>query len=226
MTFSLAGRCARTGMMGCAVTTSSIAVGSRCSYARPGIGAALTQHRTDPRLGPLALELLARGYDAKTALAGVIAVAPHRDWRQIAIIDRCGRTASFTGEHVDRTKSGEAHGRDCVAIANIVRSVEVPAAMARSFEADPDRPLAQRLVEALAAGEAEGGEFKPVASAALLVAHRESFAYADLRVDDHPRPIDELRRLWRAYEPEADLYVLRASEPAFAPPPASSAKSA
>ncbi len=225
MTFSLAGRCARTGMLGCAVTTSSIAVGSRCSHARPGIGAALTQHRTDPRLGPLALELLARGCDAKTALAGVVAVAPHRGWRQIAIIDRDGQTSSFTGEHVDRTKSGEAHGRDCVAIANIVRSAEVPAAMVRSFEADPRRPLAERLVEALAAGETAGGEFVPVASAALLVMHRESFAYVDLRVDEHARPIDELRRLWRAYGPEADLYVLRASDPAAAPPPAAPAES-
>jgi uncharacterized Ntn-hydrolase superfamily protein len=226
MTFSLAGRCARTNMLGCAVTTSSMAVGSRCSHARPGVGAVLTQHRTDPRLGPLALELLARGCDAKTALAGVIAVAPHRDWRQIAIIDRRGRTACFTGEHVDRTKSGEAHGRDCVAIANIVRSAEVPAAMARSFEAAPDRPLAERLVEALSAGESAGGEFKPVASAALLVVDRESFAYVDLRVDEHAKPIDEVRRLWRAYEPEADLYVMRANDPASAPSPQLSTKSA
>jgi uncharacterized Ntn-hydrolase superfamily protein len=226
MTFSIAGRCPRTGMLGCAVTTSSIAVGSRCSHAQADIGAALTQHRTDPRLGPLALELLARGCDAKTAMDGVVAVAPQRDWRQLAIIDRNGNTAFFTGEHVDRTKSGEAQGKDCVAIANIVRSAEVPRAMVRSFEAAPQRPLAERLVEALAAGEAAGGEFKPVASAALLVMHRESFAYVDLRVDDHAKPIDELRRLWRAYEPEADLYVRRASDPAAAPPPAPPATSA
>lgn len=225
MTFSIAGRCARTGMLGCAVTTSSIAVGSRCSHAQACIGAALTQHRTDPRLGPLALELLARGHDAKTAMAGVVAVAPQRDWRQLAIIDRDGNTAFFTGEHVDRTKSGEAEGKDCVAIANIVRSAEVPRAMIRSFEAALERPLAERLVEALAAGEAAGGEFKPVASAALLVMRSESFAYVDLRVDDHPKPIDELRRLWRAYEPEADLYVRRASDPASAPPPVAPVKS-
>ena len=111
----------------------------------------LTQHRTDPRLGPLALDLLARGYDAKTTLSGVLAVAPHRDWRQLAIIDRDGGTAAFTGAHVDGAKSGETHGRDCVAIANIVRSTEVPDAMVRAFEADPARPLAERLIEALAA---------------------------------------------------------------------------
>jgi uncharacterized Ntn-hydrolase superfamily protein len=205
-------------MLGCAVTTSSIAVGSRCPYVRAGIGAALTQHRTDPRLGPLALDLLTRGYDAKATLTGVIAVAPHRDWRQIAIIDRDGGTAAFTGAHVDRAKSGEAHGKDCVAIGNIVRSSEVPAAMVRAFEAVRARPLAERLVEALAAGAAAGGEFVPVVSAALLVAHRESFAYVDLRVDHHADPIAELRRLWQAYEPEAEPYVARANDPAAVPP--------
>jgi uncharacterized Ntn-hydrolase superfamily protein len=223
VTFSLAGRCARTGMLGCTVTTSSIAVGSRCPHARPGIGAALTQHRTDPRLGPLVLERLTRGCDARTALAGVIAVAPHAAWRQIAVIDRFGQTAAFTGKHVDRAKAGESKGLDCVAIANIVRSPEVPGAMVRSFEGDPERPLAQRLVEALAAGEAAGGEFRPVVSAALLVVDRESFPYVDLRVDDHRDPIAELRRLWLAYEPEAELYVVRANDPAAAPPPVKSA---
>jgi uncharacterized Ntn-hydrolase superfamily protein len=217
VTFSLAGRCARTGQLGCAVATSSSAVGARCSHARTGVGAVLTQHRTDPRLGPLALELLARGYDAATALAGVVAVAPEPGWRQLAIIDGAGRTAAFSGAHVDQTKAGEARGQDCVAIANIVRSAEVPRAMVRSFEAGPERKLAQRLVDALAAGEAAGGEFKPVASAALLVADRERFAYVDLRVDDHEMPIAELTRLWLAYEPQADLYVLRASDPAAAP---------
>ena len=71
MTFSLAGRCARTGMLGAVVTTSSIAVGSRCPYARARVGAALTQHRTDPRLGPLALDLLSRGYSATAAMQAV-----------------------------------------------------------------------------------------------------------------------------------------------------------
>lgn len=218
MTFSLLGRCARTGMLGAAVTTSSIAVGSRCSHARAGVGACLTQHRTDPRLGPLALDLLARGYDAPHTLHAVRAVAPHPDWRQLAVIDAAGRTAAFTGAHVARDKAGEAHGKDCVAIANIVRSTDIPAAMVGAFEADPTLPLARRLIDALAAGEAAGGEFMPVLSAALLVAHRESFPYADLRVDSHTLPIGELDRLWRAYAPEAALYVTRANNPGAAPP--------
>ena len=219
MTFSLLGRCARTGMLGAAVTTSSIAVGSRCSHARAGVGACLTQHRTDPRLGPLALDLLARGYDADHTLEAVLAVAPHPDWRQLAIIDAAGDTTAFTGAHVAGEKAGEAHGTDCVAIANIVRSTEIPARMVRAFEADATLPLAQRLIDALAAGETAGGEFVPVISAALLIAHQESFPYVDLRVDSHPTPITELLRLWQAYQPEADLYVIRASDPGAAPPP-------
>ena len=218
MTFSLVGRCARTGQLGAAVTTSSIAVGSRCSFARAGVGAALTQHRTDPRLGPLALDLLARGVSAAEAMKTIVAETPHRDWRQLALIDAAGRTAVFSGAHV-RAERGEARGRDCAAIANIVRSATVPQAMVESFERAPDRPLAQRLREALAAGEAAGGEFVPVTSAALIVVDRESFPYVDLRVDDHAAPIAELARLWSAYQPEADAYVVRAVDPERAVPP-------
>lgn len=219
MTFSLVGRCARTGMLGAAVTTSSMAVGSRCPHARAGVGAALTQHRTDPRLGPVALELLARGFTAEEAKAAIVAATPHRDWRQLAIIDREGRTASFSGAHV-RPEKGEVHGRDCAAIANIVRSAEVPRAMVAAFERAASTPLARRLLDALAAGEAAGGEFEPVTSAALLVVDREPFPYVDLRVDDHRSPIVELARLWEAYAPEADPYVVRAVDPERATRPA------
>ncbi len=216
MTFSLLGRCPRTGMFGAAVTTSSIAVGSRCPHARAGVGACLTQHRTDPRLGPLALDLLAQGYAAQQVMDAVIAVAPHREWRQLAVMDREGRSAAFTGDRVVREQAAEAHGQDCVAIANIVRSTAIPAAMVQAFEAEPSAPLAARLIAALAAGEAAGGEFVPVISAALIVVNRERFPYVDLRVDSHPAPIEDLGRLWREYEPEADPYVVRALDPGAA----------
>jgi len=212
MTFSLVARCPRTGMLGAAVTTSSIAVGSRCPHARAGVGAVLTQHRTDPRLGPLAIDLLSRGFSAEQAMAAVVAATPNRDWRQLAIIDRDGRTAAFSGAFVAPEKD-EVHGTDCAAIANIVRSATVPRAMVAAFERDPSAPLAERLIAALAAGEAAGGEFVPVTSAALLVVHTEAFPYVDLRVDDHPSPIAELTRLWEAYRPEADPYVMRAVDP-------------
>ncbi len=212
MTFSLAGRCARTGMLGAVVTTSSIAVGSRCQHAAAGVGAALTQHMTDPRLGPLMLDLLKRGYSAQHAIDAAAAATPRSDWRQLAVIDREGRTASFSGASV-KPERAEAHGRDCVALGNIVRSQEVPAAMVRAFEADPAAPLAARLIAALAAGDAAGGEFKPLVSTALVVAHEQAFAYVDLRVDSDPDPIATLARLWREYEPVADPYVTRAVDP-------------
>lgn len=219
MTFSLVGRCHRTGMLGAIVTTSSISVGSRCPSARAGVGAALTQHRTDPRLGPLALDLLARGSSAAEAMQAVVAATPYRHWRQLALIDAAGRTAVYSGANV-RGEKGEAEGWDCAAIANIVRSPELPRAMVGAFEASPDLPLARRLLDALEAGEAAGGEYRPVTSAALLIVARESFPYVDLRVDDHGQPIAELARLWAMYEAEADAYVVRAVDPeAAAPPP-------
>jgi uncharacterized Ntn-hydrolase superfamily protein len=212
MTFSIAGRCGRTGMLGAIVTTSSIAVGSRCAYAVAGVGAALTQHTTDPRLGPLMLDQLRRGYTVEQAIAAAVGGTPRSDRRQLAVIDREAGTASHAGAGV-KPERAEVHGRDCVAIANIVRSQDVPAAMVKAFEADPAAPLAARLIEALAAGEKAGGEFKPVVSAGLVVAHRETFPYVDLRVDSDPDPIATLRRLWREYEPLAEMFVARAVHP-------------
>ena len=212
MTFSIAGRCARTGMLGTAVTTSSIAVGSRCAFAAAGIGAALTQHTTDPRLGPLMLDQLRRGYTVHEAIGAAVGGTPRSDWRQLAVIDHEGRTASFSGASV-KPERAEAHGRDCVALANIVRSAGIPDAMIQAFEANPDAPLAARLIAALEAGEAAGGEFKPLVSAGLMIAHREVFPYVDLRVDSDTDPIKTLRRLWDEYEPMADLFVARAVHP-------------
>jgi len=212
MTFSLAARCARTGMLGAAVTTSSIAVGSRCPFAAAGVGAALTQHMTDPRLGPLMLERLRRGDSPQQAIDAAIAGTPGPEWRQLAVIDSQGRTASYSGANV-RGERGEAHGRDCVAIANIVRSPFIPAAMVKAFEKTPGVPLGVRLIEALEAGHAAGGEPRPLVSASLIAVHREAFPYVDLRVDSDADPIGTLRRLWRDYEPAADLYVARALTP-------------
>jgi len=212
MTFSLAGRCGRTGMLGAAVTTSSIAVGSRCPFAAAGVGAALTQHMTDPRLGPLMLDRLRRGDSAQQAIDAAIAATPGPEWRQLAVIDNSGRTASYSGANV-REARAEAHGRDCVAIANIVRSEAIPAAMVKAFEKAPDMALAERMIRALEAGHAAGGEPKPLVSACLIVVHREAFPYVDLRVDSDADPIGTLRRLWREYEPAAELYVKRAVSP-------------
>lgn len=216
MTFALAARCPRTGMLGAAVTTSSLAVGSRCVFARAGIGAVLTQHRTDPRLGPLGLELLAAGKTAAQTVDALVASTPHHGWRQLAVVDNSGRTAHFSGSLIASLHGGVT-GAGVVAIGNLLKVGEVPAAMLHDFAQRPERQLAERLVAALAAGLAAGGENEPVRSAALLVVHRQSFPYVDLRVDDDAAPIERLASLWRAYAPEADDFVQRAIAPDDAP---------
>src|SRR5712671_1604711 len=208
MTFALAARCPRTGMLGAAVTTSSLAVGSRCVFARAGIGAVLTQHRTDPRLGPLGLAMLGAGKTAEETVAALVASAPHHGWRQLAVVDAAGRTAHFSGHLIASIHAGVA-GDGAVAVGNLLKNEDVPAAMLRDF--------ARRLVGALEAGLAAGGETASVRSAALLVVHQHSFPYVDLRVDDDAAPIERLAALWRAYAPEAEDFVQRAIAPDDAP---------
>ncbi len=218
MTFSIAGRCDRTGMLGAVVTTSSMSVGSRCAYATAGIGAALTQHRTDPRLGPKMLERLAQGASPDTIMRDLAAREPGIGWRQLALIGADGTGAFLNGDRISSVANGQV-GRDCVAIGNILRNTGVVDAMVETFETNADQPLAERLLRAIEAGEAAGGELKQVKSAGLVVAHRESFPFVDLRVDLSPQPLVQLRFLWELYQPTADAYVVRAVDPDNAPPP-------
>ena len=219
MTYSIAAKCPRTGMFGAAITTSSIGVGARCAYARAGVGAVLTQHRTDPRLGPMGLELLAQGLPAKDVVQRLTRGVPGIGWRQLAVIDSDGRTAAYHGERITSVHSGD-EGPGCIAIGNIVRSTGVTRAMVDAFGADPQLHLAERLVRAIEAGYAAGGEPKQVKSAALLVVERESFPLIDLRVDYDPQPLVQLRWLWEIYEPSVKLYVDRAVNPDSVPGPA------
>lgn len=216
MTFSIVARCPATGMLGCAVTTSSISVGSRCSHARAGLGAALTQHRTDPRLGPQALDLLTGGMDPGTALEIVARSAPGIDYRQLALIDKEGRTACFHGAAIASTH-GHATTEGALALGNILRSGEVPQAMIEGFMTRPGEPLAERLLMALEAGEKAGGEWRQLKSAALLVVHETSFPLVDLREDFDAQPLVKLRLLWELYRPQIDLYVDRALRPESVP---------
>ena len=216
MTFSLLGRCPQSGQIGAAVTTSSMAVGSRVAFAAAGIGAVLTQHRTDPRLGPRGLALLRDGCTAAQAIAALVASTAEVGWRQLAVLDANGGTAAHSGAWV-KPEQGEAHGPNVVAIGNILADRGVPAAMVRGFLADPPCALAERLVRGLEAGLAAGGEHKAVQSAHLLVVAQHSFPLVDLRVDWHDQPITELRALWLRYEPMVDEYVQRATAPDIAP---------
>lgn len=216
MTYSILGRCARTGQFGAAVTTSSIAVGSRVPHVAPGIGGVLTQHRTDPRLGPRGLELLRSGCSAEETLAALAASTPHHKWRQLAVLDAQGRSAHFHGAAV-KPALNAVHVPDCVVLGNILANDRIPAAMAAAFLDSADQPLAERLVRAMEAGEAAGGEGKPVISAALVVMEKEIFPLVDLRVDLAPDAITALRTLWDAYAPSVREFVTRAVDPDAAP---------
>jgi uncharacterized Ntn-hydrolase superfamily protein len=207
MTFSIAGRCARTGMLGAVVTTSSMAVGSRCSWVEANVGVVLTQHRTDPRLGPKLLEQLRRGLAPQTAIGELERGDPHLGWRQLVVLGADGKGAVFNGNKISTIRSSKV-GHDCAAAGNILRNSSVADAMVASFEANADQPLAERLMRAIEAGDAAGGELRQLKSAALLVAHKENFPYVDLRVDLSPRPLEELRFLWELYQPSADAYVV------------------
>ena len=216
MTYSILGRCARTGQFGAAVTTSSIAVGSRVPHVAPGLGGVLTQHRTDPRLGPRGLELLRSGCSAEETLAALAASTPHHKWRQLAVLDAQGRSAHFHGAAV-KPALNAVHVPDCVALGNILANDRIPAAMAASFLDSADQPLAERLVRAMEAGEAAGGEGKPVISASIVVMEKEIFPLVDLRVDLAPDAITALRTLWDAYAPSVREFVTRAVDPDAAP---------
>jgi uncharacterized Ntn-hydrolase superfamily protein len=216
MTFSIAGRCARTGMLGAIVTTSSMAVGSRCAWAEPGVGAVLTQHRTDPRLGPAILGELKRGVSPQAIIDGLEKRDPNLRWRQLAVLAADGAGAFFNGAKILSIAKGLI-GRNCVAAGNILRNTAVVDAMVEAFEASEDQELAERLMRAIEAGDAAGGELKQLKSAGLLVVHQESFPYVDLRVDLNSRPLVELRFLWELYQPSAANYVVRAVDPDQAP---------
>jgi uncharacterized Ntn-hydrolase superfamily protein len=215
VTFSIAARDFATGALGVAITSSSICVASRCAFVRAGTGAALTQNVTDPRLGPRALELMAEGLPAKDALARLREEATQIAWRQLAAVDRDGRTAHFSGARALGIH-GAAEGAGCVAIGNLLANPGIPKAMVEAFESASDA-FAARLVGALEGGLAAGGETSPVRSAGLLVADRQPWPVVDLRVDWADQPIAALRALWTEYAPQLEAYVTRALDPEAAP---------
>ena len=217
MTFSITGHCARTGMAGVAITTSSICVGSRCSHARAGVGAVATQNVTDPTLADRVFERLEAGETATEAVAAVMDGRVNADYRQLAVVDMAGRTGHFTGSHILGTNR-VVEGDHCIAAGNLLSTLEVPAAMVAGFEADPEAHLADRLLRGLEAGLAAGGEEGPVRSAALVVHHDQPFALVDLRCDwAEDDPVVVLRRLWTDYEPQMQPYLDRAVHPGVAP---------
>lgn len=216
MTFSISARCARTGQFGIAVSSSSPCVAARCAHARAGVGAVATQNITDPTLGPKGLDLMASGLSAAEALARLRAEGAHIDYRQIALVDGEGRTAGFSGPRTLGTHH-IAEGEGVVAAGNLLSSPQVPQAMIEAF-ASAHGPLGDRLVAAMKAALAAGGEEGPVHSVGMLIVDKVAWPVADLRVDWHETdPIGVLADLWELWKPQMDAYVTRALDPSTAP---------
>jgi uncharacterized Ntn-hydrolase superfamily protein len=216
MTFSIAARDADAGMFGIAVSSSSPAVAARCAHARAGVGAFGTQNITDPRLGPQGLDLMAKGASAEQAIATLQQSAPHVAFRQLIAVDANGGTAAHSG---DRTLGTHATSQalNVVAAGNLLSHEEIPAKMVAAFQRAQGH-LAERLLTAMEAAIAAGGEEGPVHSAGLLIVRDVPWPIADLRIDWSDRdPIKELRVLWGRYKPQLEDYVTRALNPTVAP---------
>jgi uncharacterized Ntn-hydrolase superfamily protein len=212
VTFALAGRCAATGALGACAATADLAVGARVPHVEAGVGAVLTQHRTDPRLGPRGLALLRSGCDAAATVNALVASTSLARWRQLAVVDAAGATAAWSGTEVVTTQAVE-HGTGCVAVGNVLASPGVGRAMVDAFEDARAEPLAERLVRALEAGRDAGGEAGETMSAVIVVALDAGMRHVDLRVVRDPRPVEALRALWDAYRPWADDFRMRALDP-------------
>ncbi|AZR74859.1 fimbrial assembly protein FimA [Anoxybacter fermentans] len=198
-TFSIVGFDPETGELGIAVQSKFLAVGAVVPWARAGVGAIATQSWANTTYGPEGLRLLEEGYSVEEVLEKLTSADENKNLRQVGIVDAKGNSATFTGEDCFEWAGGIA-GPNFAAQGNILVSEETVKAMADTF-VNVKGPLADRLVEALAAGQAAGGDSRGRQSAALLVVKEKggysgfNDRYIDLRVDDHPTPIKELKRL-------------------------------
>ncbi|MCA9736510.1 MAG: DUF1028 domain-containing protein [Gemmatimonadota bacterium] len=197
-TFSIIARDPSTGELGMGVQSKAFAAGNRAMTAKGGVAIVAHQAAANPMYGPLGIQLIEAGYPPEEALAMLVASDEGRDRRQVAMMDQQGRTAAWTGTGANDWK-GHRCGRDYCAQGNILTGAEVVDAMARSFESS-NGPLAERLLEALDAAQAAGGDARGMQSGALLVVRPRvnggfSDRAVDIRVDDHTRPLEELRRI-------------------------------
>jgi uncharacterized Ntn-hydrolase superfamily protein len=215
MTFSIIARCPATGQFGAAVSSSSPAVASRCVRARAGVGAAVSQNITDPALGPLILDAMGQGLSPERALQS-LAERPFISYRQLMAIDATQAPAIFTGSNA-LGRLASAKGEHAACAGNMLASLDVPAAMLSAFE-KTSGSLAERLMQAMLAGQAAGGEEGPVHSAGLLVVAELDWPVVDLRMDWVEQcPVETLYEAWKVYEPQIQDYVTRARDPRAAP---------
>ena len=216
MTFSLVARCADTGMFGVAIASSSPAVAARCSYARAGVGAVASQNVTDPTLGPLALDLMEAGASAEAAIEEVRRRGRFIDYRQVLAVDRAGKDGDPFG-----AQRARGLGRSAWAGCRLGGQ---PSLRCRGAAGDrrgvpgAEGHLGDRLVAAMRAGLAAGGEAGPVHSAGLKLVDRVSWPVADLRCDwTEACPIEAVATAWEIYKPQVEAYVQRALDPRQAP---------
>jgi uncharacterized Ntn-hydrolase superfamily protein len=212
MTFSLAGRCERTGAVGVVIASASMAVAARCPAVRAGAGAVCSQSTTDPRLREALLEAMAGGLAASDALAAVVGRVPDIAYRQLAVVDAAGGSAAYSGE-LALGEATDVRAADAAAAGNLLADRGVPAAMLAVFTGRADDSLGDRLIAALQAGLAAGGEVSPVRSAGMLIAESVAWPVTDLRVDWHDDPVGQLAGLWQLWQPQVESYVRRALRP-------------
>lgn len=193
-TYSIVARCERSGELGVAVASAVPAVGAICPYVRPGIGAVSTQSWVNPYLAVEVLDRFTKGAEAPEAVAAALADDPAASVRQLGAIAARGPGAAFTG--ADCTAAcGHETAADHAVQGNMLTGVDLLEAMSQAFTAEPAAPLNLRLLAALEAGQAIGGDKRGRQSAGLVVMGAEVYPSVDLRVDEHHDPIAELRRI-------------------------------
>ncbi len=196
MTFSIVAHCSRTGMLGVAVATAVPAVGSMCPFVRSGTGAVSTQSWVNPYLAIDALAAMASGAAGPAALDAVMTADDGRETRQIGLVDTHGRSAAWSGSACTPW-FGQIVEPHFAVQGNMLVSGDTIEAMAEAFRGSDALDLAERLLLALEAGDAAGGDKRGRQSAALMVHADEEYPLLDLRVDEHAHPVAELRRVYR-----------------------------
>jgi len=215
MTLSIAAWDESSGQLGGAIASSSISVSSRCLRWQPGVGIALSQNITDPRLGPRMLALLADGVGVNDAINAVARSTPYIEYRQLGLVAADGQTALFTGDAVLGCFAS-AQGRHCIATGNLLANESVPVAMVKAFESGAGN-FGSRVLQALIAGVDAGGEAGDLHSAGMLIGGKVSWPLAELRIDWDNDPIGKMVEGWKVYQPQIDDYVTRALNPEDAP---------
>ena len=220
MTFTIVARDAKTGLLGIAQSTNPMSVGGRCPFIRANVGAVSTQAYTDPGLGPLAIELLALGHSPEKVIKELSETDAHFEYRQIGIVDRHGRSAVHSGSEC-KTHTKAITGENYVVMGNMLVSDKVVPEMDRAWRETEGQLFEDRLLAAVVAGRAQGGDAGGHRSAALIVYDTEPWTRTDLRVDfvpkraGQPDAVDALKDLLDHWRDMIPYYKVRPHNPSM-----------